>query len=277
LLQDLEQHQGLIQWITTGANPPPAGTEPLFLSVNDSLLFSPGIGIRAECSQGNVFVKNSILAIRGNGLSVLPARSDDKLLPNIDLQYVTFSTTKAAIRVEAAPGQAAVSSPMQFYVDFCAIIPPLDFKSGESADAALVECVGPVREQNQIEWWSNSNGVARDVRVLLRQSDAEPITSTARWNDAWGDSHVVRMLTGGKGVHLANALPNKWANLKVASFALDPKCPAATWAEGGRPVGADIRAVEDATQGKKTMPDVKPSTNTPVQQTKPKNKNDIGF
>jgi hypothetical protein len=277
MLQDLEQHQGLIQWITTGANPPPAGTEPVFLSVNDSLLFGPGIGIRAECSQGNVFVRNSILAIRGNGLNIQPVRSDDKLFSNIDLQHVTFSTTRAVIHVDAEKGTMPISSPMRFYVDYCAIVPPLEFKSGDSADASLVECEGPVREQNQMEWWSNSNGVARDVRVLLRQAGAGPITAVADWNAAWGDSHVVRMLTGGKSVHLSTALPVKWANLKAASFTLDPKCSGATWAEGGRPLGADIRTVEDAMQGKKTTADVKPGPAPPVQPTKPKNPRDVGF
>lgn len=278
LLQDLEQHQGLIQWTTTATTPPAAGAELPFLSVNDSLLLSTGVGIRAECSQGNVFVRNSIVAVRGSGLGIVPVRTNNKLLANIDLQHVTFSATKAAIRIEAAAGAEEFPSPMRLYIDYCAVVSPLAFKSDEAAEAAVAECVGPVREQKQIEWWGTSNGIAKEVRVFLRQSKSDPITSLADWNAAWGEAHVVRMLTGTKGVQLNLALPTKWLSLKAASFALDPKSAGATWADGGGPVGANFHEIEDAMASKKTATDTKPgAANVTPKNQAPKKPNDIGF
>ena len=143
----------------------------------------------------------------------------------------------------------------------------------------LAECVGSVREQKQIEWWGTSNGIAKEVKVLLRQSTSDPITSVADWNTAWGESHVVRMLTGSRGVRLNIGLPNKWANLKPSSFALDPKSAGATWAEGGRPIGANIQEIEDAMAAKKAAAETKsvPTNNTPNNQTPKKKPSDVGF
>lgn len=277
LILDLEQqHQGLIQWTTTGTTPPPAGVELPFLSVDDCLLRSPGIGIRTEFSQGNVFIRNSIIAVRGNGLSVLPIRAEGGLAANIDLKHVTFSTSKAAVLIDAGTRKDAAPSPARIFVDYCAFVPPLEFKPDEAAESAVVECIGPVREHKQVEWWANSNAVARDVKALLRQSGADPITTAADWNAAWGESHVIRMLVGGNGVRLKNSLANKWANLKSNSFALDPKSPSGTWADAGRPVGADAQAVEDALAGKKAVTETKGTAPQPATQ-KVNPKGDVGF
>lgn len=159
----------------------------------------------------------------------------------IDLKQVTFSASKAAIRVEAASGQEAIVSPMKVFVDHCAVVAPLEFKPGEAAESAVVECAGPVFEQKQVEWWGTSNGFAKELKSLLRQPGIEPISSTAGWNGMWGDSNEVRLLTGSKGVLLKNHLPGKWTNIKAMSFLLDPISAGATWAEGGHPIGADIR------------------------------------
>ena len=278
LLQDLEQHQGLIQWTTTATTPPTPGTELPFLSINDSLLLSTGVGIRAECSQGNVFLRNSIVAVRGSGITIVPVRTNNKYLANVDLQHVTFSATKAAIRIEAAGGTEEFPSPMRLYIDYCAVVPPLAFKADEARDAAVAECVGPVREQKQIEWWGTSNGIGKEVRVWLRQSTSEPIASLAGWNVAWGEAHVVRMLTETKGVHLNLALPTKWLSLKAISFALDPKSAGATWADGGGPVGADIRGIDDAMAATKAAAETKSgSTNAAPKNQAPKKPGDVGF
>ena len=67
-------------------------------------------------------------------------------------------------------------------------------------------------------------------------------------------------------MHLNKALPNKWILLKPFSFMLDPNSPGATWAEGGRPIGADIRSVEESIVAKKGSGDKQPMNG---QTTKP--------
>ncbi len=272
--QDLEQHQGLIEWSTTAANPQVAGAEPQFLSVNDSLLMSTGVGIRFQSSGGQLFLNNCIVAVRGYGLDLQPIRTGTGILPIVDLQHVTFSTSKAAIRIEAAMGTEVVSLPMRLFVDYCAVVPPLEFKPGDAAESTVVECAGPVLEQKQIEWWGTSNGFAKEVKSLLRQSGTDPITSITKWHTSWGESNDFRLLTGPKGIRLNNSLPNKWTSLKMMSFFLDPNSTGATWADGGRPVGADIRVVEDVMLGKKGPTEPKPAT--PSSTPKPGTSSSVG-
>jgi len=262
LQQDLEQHQGLIQWTTSGTGQSTAGTEVPFLSINDCLLLSTGDGIRAECVQGQIFLRNSIIAVRGNGINLLPIRADNKLLAVLDLEHVTFSTSKAAIRLDSMAGPEPASAPVRVYAEYCAVVPPLEFKAGDATDAAAVEFAGPVLEQRQVEWWGTSNGIAKEIKTFVRQSNAVPINSVVNWQKTWGEANDIRLLTGSKGVQLNNLLPNKWINLKPVSFALDSNCIGATWAQGGFPVGADTRVVDDALMGKKIVKDVKSTSST---------------
>ena len=257
LMQDLEQHQGLIQWSTTAPNSPVVGVDPNYLSVNDSFLMSTGIGIRLQTATGRLFVRNSIVAIRGYGIDLQPIRTETALLPVVDLEHTTFSTTKAAIRVEAPTGNDPITSPMRIFADSCAVVAPLEFKPGEVSGSTIVECAGPVIEQKQVEWWGTSNGFSKEIKSFLVESGKEPVLSAAGWTTAWGESNDVRLLTGLKGVHLNKALPNKWILLKPFSFMLDPNSPGATWAEGGRPIGADIRSIEESIVAKKISNDKK--------------------
>ncbi len=276
--QDVEQHLGLIQWTTTAGFQTRDGFEVPFLAVADSMLVSTKVGIRAECAQGNLFLRNSVVAIRGIGINLLPNLTETRVPPALDLEHVTFSTTNAAIRVEAMPETEVVTSPIRLFVDCTAICPPVELKGAETPDPVILECVGPLREKKQIEWWGSSNGIAKEVKTYLRQTDADPITSPAGWIAAWGESNEFRLLTGTKGVNLNSPLPNKWGNLKATSFSLDPQSPGATWANGGRPVGADVRLIENAIMTKKAPAEPKPSTPAPQTMTPVNpNKKNQGF
>lgn len=277
--QELPQHQGLIEWATTDRTLAP-GTEPPFLSVSDSVLMTTGVGIRFQSTVGNLFVRNGIIAARGYALDLQPFRTGTTLLTAVDLQNVTLSAAKAAIRAEAASGSDEITSPMRVFVDNCAIVTPLEIKAGEASESTVIECAGPVIEQKQMEWWGNSNGFAKELKSFLRKSSGDPVTSAAAWQTLWGDASDIRLLTGSKGVQLKTSLPNKWANLKISSFLLDPAAAAATWAEGGRPIGADIRTIEDVAIAKKGPVD--PKTGTAGQTSKtgtpaPGKKNNPGF
>ncbi len=264
-LQDLDQHLGLIEWSTTNVNTPVTGVEPNFLSVNDSLLMSTGVGIRLQSATGRLFIRNSIVAIRGYGIDLQPIRTGTILLPVVDLEHTTFSTTKAAIRIEASPGSDPITTPMRIFADSCAMVAPLEFKPGEASESTIIECAGPVLEQTQVAWWGTSNGFSKELKSFVVQSGKEPVTTAAGWSNTWGEPNDVRLLTGSKGVLLSKALPNKWTLLKPYSFLLDLHSPSATWAEGGRPIGADIRSVEESIVAKRASSDKQPANGQPTR------------
>ena len=278
MVQDLPHHQGLIEWGTTVQSQPMPGVEPNFLSINDSVLLSTGVGVRFQSVAGNLFLRNCIFGIRGVGVDLQPIRVGANLASAADIQHVSFATSKAAIRIEAASGSEAVGTPMRLFVDNCAILPPLEFKPDDAAQSTVVEFAGPVIEQKQIEWWGSSNGFAKELKSLLRQSGADPITSASGWTGVWGESNEVRLLTGPKGVQLKTTLPGKWTGLKANSFMLDPTSAGATWAEDGNPVGADIRQLEDAMIARKVSGETRPgSTAKPATPPATTSKKNVGF
>ena len=274
---DGPHQQGLVRWTT--AAPAAATADPPILFCRDSYLTGFGCGIRVESGQGHIILRNSIIAIRGDGLDLRPVRAGNALLTAVDAEHVTFSTGGAAIRVQAAEGRDdPVSSPLRFFVERCAIVPPLVFKAGEAAEATLVKCAGPVLEQKQMEWWGVANGVAKQVvHFLHREGDSLGVsdkTGVAAWRQAWDKSNDVRLLVGDNGVYLAGELPIKWKDLRPGSFELHKSSKAATWAEG-RPIGANVRNVDEISIAKKTGPAtgskaVTPGTTIP-------NKKNVGF
>ena len=265
---------GLIRWNTSL---PLAGQkETPALVIRDCYLTVTGCVLRSECGQGAIILRNTILAVRGDALDIRPQRSGTALLPVLDAENVTISATGAAVRFEAAPGSDAATSPVRLYTEKCVFAPPLAFKAGESARATLLNCVGPVLEQKQLDWWGASNGVARQVVYLVRQDQdqaapADDRTGQGAWRKAWDKGNSIRFLSGDKGVYLTGELPVRWKELKPASFELHPSSLAATWGDGGRPIGANSRGIEDSSVVKKTeepKPKMNPAGN---------NKKNVGF
>ncbi len=277
---DGPHQQGLIRW--TAAVPAAPVADPPVLVCRDSYLTGFGCGIRVESGQGHVILRNSIVAIRGDGLDLRPVRAGNALLTSVDAEHVTFSTGGAAIRVSAAiGGDQPVGSPLRLFVERCAVVPPLVFKAGEAGSATLLKCEGPVVEQKQIEWWGSSNGAAKQVVHLLHR-DGDPAgisdkTGVAAWRQLWGKSNDLRMLSGDKGIYLAGELPNRWKDLRPTSFELHKSCQGATWAEG-RPIGANVRGVDDASLAKKAGPETTPGSKVATPgTTTPGNKKNPGF
>ncbi len=277
---DGPHQQGLIRWSVAAPAAPAA--DPPALVCRDSYLTGFGCGIRVESGQGHVILKNSIVAIRGDGLDLRPIRAGDALLTAIDAEHVTFSTGGAAIRVSAAVGSdQPVSSPLRLFVERCAVVPPLVFKAGEAGSAALLRCEGPVLEQKQIEWWGASNGVAKQVVHFLHcdgdSSGTSDKTGLAAWRQLWGKSNDQRMLAGDKGVYLAGELPIKWKDLRPSSFELHKSSQAVSWAEG-KPIGANVRGVDEVSIAKKAGPESTPGSKTVTPgTTTPVNKKNVGF
>ena len=256
---------GLIGWNTTA----PAGTDQVSLVVRDSYLAGSGSGIRAECAHGTMILRNSILAMRGDAIDLRPLRSGNGLLPVLDGEGLTISATGAAVRFEAAPGSDPVTTPCKLFMERSVVAPPLAFKSGEATNSTLLQCVGPVVEQNQLEWWGASNGVARQVAHMIRRdgdtgAGSDERTGLTAWKKLWDKASSLRLLTGDKGVYLAGELPVRWKDLKPSSFSLHKNSQASSWADGGRPIGANTTAVEESSiarkAGETSKPPIVPNT-----------------
>ena len=277
LSADLEQHQGLIQWISRGGESAGVAAVQPALQIVDCLLMSTGTGVKADWNYGNIIIKNSILAVRGNAIDLQMGSSLSSQSPTVTLEHVTFSASKAAIRVEQSDSPTT-SSPVQFYVDWCAVVPPLEFKQGEANASTIIESVGVPIDRQRIQWWGNSNGVAKEVQSWLRQPNTEPIRTIAGWNSIWGESSELRFLTANDGIRLEDHLPSKWTSIKAESFTLEPSSPGARWAEGGRPVGVDLYRLKESLASKSVAKDTKMSSSPkPVPAPKPAGKPSAGF
>jgi hypothetical protein len=223
-----------------------------------------GVAIRFQSTDGQLFVRNSVVAARGYAIDLQPDRANQSRSIVADLQHVTFSASKAIVRMEASENVNNLIPPTRVFVDNCAMIAPVEFKSNEANDAAVVEFAGSNTAAQQFEWWGSSNGFARELKSLVRQSGAEPKSTPAQWLSVWGESNDRRLLTGPNGVKLSHVLPTKWLNFRPVSFTLDPNCLGATWADTGSAIGADLRVLEDMIVNKKGLPDSKsaPGGNT---------------
>ena len=282
---DGPHQQGLIRWTT--AAPAAATADPPILFCRDSYLTGFGCGIRVESGHGHIILRNSVVAIRGDGLDrgvgldLRPVRAGNALLTAVDAEHVTFSTGGAAIHVQAAAGSDdPVSSPLRLFVERCAVVPPLVFKAGEAAESTLLKVTGPVLEQKQLEWWGVANGVAKQVVHLLhREGDppgASDKTGVVAWRQTWDKSHDVRLLVGDNGVYLAGELPIKWKDLRPGSFELHKNSKAATWADG-KPIGANVRGVDEISVAKKAGPETTSGAKTVTPGTTIPNKKNVGF
>ena len=265
---DGQRHVGLIRW-STGSPEQPNPNSPS-LVVRDSYLTGPGCGVRAEAGQGGLFFRNSVLAIRGDAIDLRPIRAGTRLLSFLDAENLTVSASNAAIRFQAAAGTDHVTEPWRMFIERSVFGPPLVFKAGEAANSTLLQCEGPVIEQHQIEYWGMANGVARQVVHLIRRdgdsgAPADDRTGLTAWRKTWDKAGSVRLLSGDKGVYLANELPVRWKELKPTSFDLHKNSQAMTWGDAGRPIGANTRAIEDSSQAKKgdgPKPNVTPPNST---------------
>lgn len=272
------RQSGLIWW-SADATPKP-GTAPPALVIRDCYLAGSGTAVRVNSAQGPVILRNSIIAARGDAIDLRPIRVGTSLPSTVDAENLTISATNAIIRFEAAAGAATITSPCRIFMDRCVFAPPLVFKSGEAAKATLLQCVGPVIEQQQLEWWGTANGLARQVPYMIRRDGdsgppADDRTGHAAWRKLWGKTSSNRLLTGDKGVYLSGELPVRWKELKPTSFELHKSAIATTWAEGNRPIGASIQALEEAGLARKTAGETaKPTAVIPPANP---NKKNVGF
>ena len=275
---DGARQSGLIWWSSEVT--PKVGAAPPALVIRDCYLAGSGTAVRVNSAQGSIILRNSIVAARGDALDLRPIRVGTSLSSVLDAENLTVSATNAIIRFQAAAGADPITSPWRIFMDRCVFAPPLAFKAGESAKATVLQCVGPVIEQQQLEWWGTANGLARQIPYMIRRdgdsgAPAEDRTGHAAWRKLWGKTSSNRLLTGDKGVYLAGELPVRWKELKPASFELHKSAVATTWAEGNRPIGASIQAVEEAGVAKKTGGDTaKPTAVIPPVNA---NKKNVGF
>jgi hypothetical protein len=236
--------QGVIRFATAGA---PSAAPPA-LAIIDSFVHSPGTLVRADVGAGTLFVRNSLLVARGTGFDLRPRAVGDELPLVVDIIGSTLAGNQTVFQWTAASLGQAPRTPVRVFVDETVFGPPFSIRAGDASQPTLVTYVGPLLEQRQVEWWGQSNGVSAEIKHLLRPEGALPTVEQSgpnAWNDAWGAGHDIRLLTRADGVTLADPLPAKREALRPKSYALHPNSKAIVWAEG-RPIGADLAALEQA-------------------------------
>jgi serine/threonine protein kinase len=232
------------------------------LGLFDSFLHAPGTLIRAEASDGCVFVHNCVLVARGVVFDSRPRPIAGRLPLTYDLTNCTLSAQNTLVKVSSAASlEGPAASPSRWFVDNCVIAPPLELKAAEATTPTVLTFVGDVIGRKEFEWWGRSNGAAREIKYWLRPDGSLPTPEKSNheaWLTTWGDAHELHLLTGEGGVILRDPLPTRREEVKVGHFALRPSCKAMAWAEG-RPIGAVFGA--ETTLGPKTTPKSSPATN----------------
>lgn len=253
-----------------------APSQPPTLSIMHCLMQTPGTMLRIEGGAAAVFVRNSVLVSRGTLLDVRPTAVQDALPVSIDLVQSTLTATDTVFHQLVTPlTSAPTTNGVQYFVENCAFGPPFSVRPGEANAPTLMTLSGSVRDQQQLVWWGQSNGVSRDVRTLLRtvNPDAAPVTDAAAWSEMWGEGHDLHLLAVADGIIPRDPLPTKRESLKPSSYAWHSASKAVTWADG-RAIGADTKVLENlgpqkvapepaaANAKKATAPTVKPGGGT---------------
>lgn len=223
-----------------------APSQPPTLSIMHCLMQSPGAMFRIEGGASAVFVRNSVLASRGTLLDVYPQAVQNSLPISIDIVQSTLSATETVFHQLVTPlPNPPTEKGVQYFVENCVFGPPFSLRPGDASSPTLMTLSGTVREERQLVWWGQSNGVSREIRPLLKtvKPDAEPVSDPAAWSALWGAGHDLQLLAATDAIIPLEPLPTRRENLKASSYALHPACKAITWAEG-RPIGADAKLLD---------------------------------
>ncbi len=249
-----------------------SNAQPPALALVQCVMQSPGTMVRVEGGAAAVFVRNSVLVSRGTLLELKPVAVHDGLPVSLDIVQSTLSAHDTIFHMTAAslsPPKAAKS--VLCFVENCVFGAPFVLRSSEVNSPSIMTLNGPVLEQAQLSWWSQNNGVSREIKVLLKQvnPNVPPVTDGVAWSNLWGDGHVIRLLNVPDGVLTKDPLPLKRDALKASSYALHPSSKGATWADG-RSIGAETKVL-DGIGPQKAAPDPAAATNTkkPTPSTKP--------
>ncbi len=262
-------YQGVVKFSAATTAP----SQPPTLSIVQCLMQSPGTMFRVEGGAAALFVRNSVLASRGTLLDVRPKGVQNSLPVSIDIAQSSLSSTETVFHqlVTPLPNPPAQNG-VQYFVENCVFGPPFSLRAGDASSPTLMTLSGSVREQQQLVWWGQANGVSRELRPLLKtvNPDAPPVTDAAAWSALWGDGHDLQLLAVADGIIPLEPLPTRRENLKASSYTLHPACKAITWAEG-RPIGADVKLLSDVGPRKSTPEPATANTKkaTPPATTKP--------
>ncbi|MEW4528577.1 protein kinase [Maioricimonas sp. JC845] len=193
----------------------------------NSFLSTDSACLGGDLSDRLVEVNNSILYGLNNVVSVQSPRSDGYLL----MQDSTVTGGQSIIQLTSADD---VSGRLHVFVKHSVVTSPP--KSG-SADPVVVALPDGALSDNRLTWWEEGVGYAGELKGHRR--DPETVPFSASWRSAYGPAHVIRPLTGPRGVLLANVLPAP-ERIAAENFRLLPACDASAWHEDGGPIGADI-------------------------------------
>jgi hypothetical protein len=211
------------------------------LTCRDCFVVNGGNAVRLDMGAADVFFENTLLVARGHALDLRPGAAP---AGSIVALHTTFSAVQGAIHVQGATGATGVH---RCYIDRCIFAPPLAAKADEGA-ATVLRLADPSQDLARIEWWGTENGIAPEIRSLIR-GDAEPPAESAditlqKWKSTWSREQETRLLTGAGGVVLKPEAGSKSGPVKPTQFALDPKSKAQTWSDDGTAIGADIGRID---------------------------------
>ncbi len=222
-----------------------ASAQPPTLSIMQCLMQSPGTMFRVEGGAAAVFIRNSVLASRGTLLDVRPVAVQNALPVSIDIVQSTLSATDTVFhQLVTVISRPPTSNGVQYFVENCVFGPPFSTRPGDASMPTLMTLSGSVRDQQQLVWWGQANGVSREYRTLLKtvNPDAPSVTEAAAWSAVWGEGHDLQLLAVADGIIPQEPLPTRRESLKTSSYTLHPACKATTWADG-HAIGAITKAL----------------------------------
>jgi len=248
---------------------PDAPAQRAYLAIINSVLIGPGTLIQTQAGAGRLFLRNSALAAQGTAIDVKLLAQQQNLFFAADITDCTLTATKQVVHIQPASLTETAKTASRWYLDRNAFVPPGPWKVVASADPVILRCGLPVLEQKQLQWWGQSNGIAKEYRTWITVDGSAPlqtIRDKAAWETTWGAGHDLRLLTGADGVVLSAPYPGRVPGVSTEIFNLLPTSKSGTWADG-RALGADVARLSAI--GPQEAPKAAPaSTNSKKPNTK---------
>jgi hypothetical protein len=241
LWNDTKALESLLTWS--------GGESPAALVCRDCFFINGGNAVQLDLGTNNGYFTNCLLVTRGHALELRPGSLPaGAAAGSLVAEQSTISAAHGAFHVQSSASGAELS-PHRLFVDRCVIAAPLPLRADEGA-AAVLRLADPATDLTRIEWWGTENGIAPEIKSLIRGDGEPPAESTEagreRWQATWAAEQDSRLLTGVGGVVMKLETGSKSGPVKPAQFALDPIARAQTWAIDGTAIGADIQQIDAA-------------------------------
>ncbi|QDU38839.1 Serine/threonine-protein kinase PrkC [Maioricimonas rarisocia] len=208
----------------------PENGERRYGLILNSFLSTDSACLGGDLSGRLVEVNNSIMYGLSDVLSVRSAATDGYLL----MQDSTVTGGQSIVQLASA-GDAA--GKLHVFVKHSVVTSP---PKSAMAEPVVLAMPADALSSDHLTWWEEGVGYAGELKGHRRAPETVPFSGN--WRGAYGPAHVIRPLTGHRGVLLASVLPAP-ERLAAENFRLLPACEAASWHDDGGPIGADVDEV----------------------------------